>query len=168
MCPGTHNVLIDPETLQVTALLDFEFCQIATPVEEYLYSFYDINCILPGPHTTDDGLAVLRTSLLHGFPTPLPESPPPQTGPVRFGAKKNIQWHIAKAWDDELEKVGALRPATIPSSPEISALHWFCQDICPFYFLQKMWIDTRAPGEVEQEKKKREALLDKYLTGWGY
>ncbi|GAB1214009.1 hypothetical protein ATERTT37_003165 [Aspergillus terreus] len=165
---GTQNVLVDPKTYQITGLLDLEFSQVASPLEEYLYSFHDVHGLLPGAHTTDEGLLALRKALLHGFPNPLPESPPPPTGPVRFGSKRNIQWHLAKAWDEELAKLEVQRPATIPSADEISRLHWFAQDICPFYFLQTMWLEAVGEDRAKEEREKQHRLLDQYLKGWGY
>ncbi|KAG2419956.1 hypothetical protein HFD88_004753 [Aspergillus terreus] len=156
---GTQNVLVDPETYQITGLLDLEFSQVASPLEEYLYSFHDVHGLLPGAHTTDEGLLALRKALLHGFPNPLPESPPPPTGPVRFGSKRNIQWHLAKAWDEELAKLEVQRPATIPSADEISRLHWFAQDICPFYFLQTMWLEAVGEDRAQEELLSQTDLL---------
>ncbi|KAL4894667.1 kinase-like domain-containing protein [Aspergillus ambiguus] len=165
---SAQNILVDPDTFQITGLLDFEFSQIASPLEEYLYSFHDVHGLIPGAHTTDEGLLSLRDSLLHGFPSPLPESPPLPTGPVRFGSKRNIQWHLAKAWDDELAKAGVERPATIPYADEVSRIHWFAQEICPFYFLQSMWLEAVGEERAQQERSKQHGLLDEYLKGWGY
>jgi hypothetical protein len=165
---GTSNVLVDPKSLKITALLDLEFSHIGSPLEEYLYSFYDVGGILPGRHEADEDMGKLRLALLEGFPTPLPESLPPHTGPVKFGAKKHIQWHIAKAWTDELAHAGAQYPATIPYAEEVSALHWFSQEICPFYFLQEMWVKARGPEAVQKTMQEKEALLDSYLKEWGY
>ncbi|KAF9885584.1 hypothetical protein FE257_012790 [Aspergillus nanangensis] len=165
---STHNILVDPDTFEITALLDFELSHIASPLEEYLYSFYDVHGLLPGLYTTDEGMVAVRKALLDGFPSPLPESPPLPTGPVRFGEKQNIQWELLKAWDDELAALGVLRPATIPYAADISALHWFSQDVCQFYFLQDMWLEAIGEKRVAEERKEQQELLEQYLTGRGY
>ncbi|KAB5570133.1 aminoglycoside phosphotransferase [Coniochaeta sp. 2T2.1] len=38
----TSNILIDPETLQLTGLIDFDFASIGHPAQEFLSSFHDL------------------------------------------------------------------------------------------------------------------------------
>lgn len=70
-----HNILFDKSSLTITALLDFEFAHIASPIDEYLYSFQSLNAILVGPYEKGD-MGQLQQYLLTGIK---PEKLPPNS-----------------------------------------------------------------------------------------
>ncbi|KAI8623374.1 hypothetical protein F5Y19DRAFT_468535 [Xylariaceae sp. FL1651] len=88
----TNNLLFDASTGRITALIDYDFACIMHPSYEFLRSF----------DNAAGEQAALREAKLHGFPSPLPQS-----------TKDEVNWEIAKAWEDELEKLDVNRPVTI-------------------------------------------------------
>jgi aminoglycoside phosphotransferase (APT) family kinase protein len=85
-----QNFLIDPETIHLTALLDFDFSHIASPAEEFFYPFFLIHGILASTFEYEEHDA-LRIAQLHGFQAEV-ELPSTQ-------GDSDIDWQIAKAWD---------------------------------------------------------------------
>ncbi|TGO24069.1 hypothetical protein BPAE_0113g00260 [Botrytis paeoniae] len=75
-----ENLLYDPTTCRITALLDYDFASILHPAYEFFLSFGSSGGQLlgwPGDKETE----VLRTSKLTGvFPSPLPTQVVPQNG----------------------------------------------------------------------------------------
>ena len=51
----------------------------------------------------------MRDAKLHGFPSPLPQ-----------GTKDGAIWDVAKAWEDELEKLDVKRPRTMEEIEEMA------------------------------------------------
>ncbi|KAL2071286.1 hypothetical protein VTL71DRAFT_12521 [Oculimacula yallundae] len=98
---NTMNLLIDPLTHRINALIDWDFSAILHPSYEFLHSFSGCGEQLPGWSTSFSSLA-LRELKLHGFPSPLPNS-----------ENFDFSWETAKAWEDELERVEAKRPRTM-------------------------------------------------------
>jgi hypothetical protein len=81
---------------------------------------------------------------------------------------KENNWVLAKAWDEELAKVGAERIADIEGAEEVGNLYWFLQSVCPPEFLLERWRKKfTAEGLVEQ-KMKFAKKLDKYLVHWWF
>jgi hypothetical protein len=64
---AAENILVDPETHQITGLLDFDCSHIASQADEFFYSFMDFGGLVPGPFEGGD-LEHLRNYQLHGFP----------------------------------------------------------------------------------------------------
>ncbi|KAB8277538.1 hypothetical protein BDV30DRAFT_223665 [Aspergillus minisclerotigenes] len=112
------KTLYDPETLHITALLDYGLSHVPIPATEYLHSFHSISCALTAPYSEETG--------------DLREAPMRQ-GREEFGSGRDIQWGLAKAWNDELGRVGAPRPSTIDGADDFSRVHWFIQDPAPWH-----------------------------------
>ncbi|KAH7379847.1 kinase-like domain-containing protein [Cadophora sp. MPI-SDFR-AT-0126] len=110
----TDNLLYDPKTGRITALLDCDFACIQHPAHEFFCSFATWDGQLGG-WSPDPEAASLRHARLTGrFPSPLP---------ARHGS--DIDWEIAEAWEIELQKLGAKRPSLfqgIDRVAEIEAL----------------------------------------------
>lgn len=99
-----QNDLFDPTSNRLTAILDFDFTHIATPANEYFYSFPSIHGLLIGPLEGEEYEA-LRQAQLNGFITPafIPTE----------GKESEINWEVAKMWYEEIEKEGVLYPANL-------------------------------------------------------
>ncbi|KAK6812429.1 hypothetical protein RU639_011900 [Aspergillus parasiticus] len=162
------KTLYDPEILHITALLDYGLSHISIPAAEYLHYFHSISGALAAPYSeeTED----LREAILHGFPDVenLPNSKPMRQGWAEFGSGRDIQWGLAKAWNDELVRVGALRPSTIDGADDFSRAHWFIQDLAPWHLFDPAVLEIRTPEQLEEARKEVEATLGKYLDGWGF
>jgi hypothetical protein len=93
----------DPSSGRITAVLDYDFASILHLIYEFLRSF-------DGAGGQFRGWSGEKKDRRHGaqkcqtqqLPLPLPTS-----------KEDGIQWDIANAWADELEKLDMKRPSTI-------------------------------------------------------
>ncbi|PYH37560.1 uncharacterized protein BO87DRAFT_423177 [Aspergillus neoniger CBS 115656] len=61
-----NNILIDPTTCKLTALIDFDFACIAHPAHEFLVSLQDLGGNVMGPYGEDPTEGKLAQALLSG------------------------------------------------------------------------------------------------------
>lgn len=100
---ATNNLLFDPTTLRITALIDYDFACIMHPSYEFLRSFDGAGGQFrrwSGDEPSEQ--AALRNAKLHRFPSPLPPS-----------TKGGIDREVAKAWEEALERLNVKRPKTM-------------------------------------------------------
>ncbi|KAK9320838.1 kinase-like domain-containing protein [Lipomyces orientalis] len=154
-----QNLLIDPTTLRITGLLDFDFSHIASSADEFFYSFPLIHGILTGPFENPEQES-LRLAQLNGF-SGVGETPPAL-------GDSAIDWEVAKMWEEEMASAGVQRPSDIKGIEELAALYWFLMDICPPYFEMQRWLARRTPEQLEKAKVNAESGLKKYLERWGF
>lgn len=105
---------------------------------------------MPSPCSDGSQLA-LRNALLHRFPDPLPAS------------QKELDWEVARAWDAELEKVGAQRPSTIKGMAKLSGVHWLSDQICPFLLCNPTVVVQRSKEQIASDRQETEGLLVQFL-----
>jgi hypothetical protein len=167
-CQALDHFLVDPQTLTITAFLDYDMSHIAHPIHEFFHSFYDLCSFPPGPYVNNPQNLVMHRALLYGFPDPLPEpAKGGKTASPKYGSGAGIDWKLSHMWAEELNKAGALRPARMgPQADEITALYWFVQDICPPYLLLQP--TQKAEQAQVMYKEKGGILLMKYLERWAY
>jgi hypothetical protein len=157
--------------MTVTGLLDFDFSHIASPLDEFFYSFVDFHGLLCSPQESSAKYQLLRSYQLNGFPSELPPSDPPRKGKMRFGDEPVFNWNTARTWDTSLEAQDVKTPRNLEAKmPDqgLSGLYWFCQEICQPYFLMEGWLRSRTPEQLEKSKKDGENAIEKYLNGFGY
>ncbi|PLB55080.1 hypothetical protein P170DRAFT_505704 [Aspergillus steynii IBT 23096] len=160
------KTLYDPETLRITAILDYGLSHIAIPVVEFLYSFTAFSGSLTAPF--DKETERLRHAMLHGFPEIPPISNPMRQGPAMFGSGRDIQWGLAKAWEVELERVGALRPRNTEGADLLSQVHWFIQDLAPWHLYDPDILQIRTKEQLLEARENTQETLQRYLETWGY
>ncbi|KAL6692400.1 phosphotransferase enzyme family domain-containing protein [Trichoderma pleuroticola] len=149
----TNNILFDASTLQVTALLDFDFSYVATAAEEFLgFSFANLSGgKLPGPFETGANLS-LRKAMLSGFSTPsLNEN------------IAEIQWDLAKAWDKELVRAGAAKPATISQFEDIADIYWLQDQTSPFELDSPVMRGRKTAEQLRIIRNDTEKMIFKFL-----
>ncbi|KAK6224447.1 hypothetical protein QIS74_02774 [Colletotrichum tabaci] len=149
----TNNLLFDPSTLRVTALLDFDFSYVGTVADEFMgFSFGNLcGGTLPGPFESGSQLA-LRRAMLTGFS---------ESHPV-VGASE-VQWDIAETWDKELARAGAARPCTIFRFEEIANIYWLQDKVSPFELDNPMMRKRMAAEQVEETRSRTEKLIAEFL-----
>ncbi|KAG4435650.1 hypothetical protein IFR05_008872 [Cadophora sp. M221] len=96
----TDNLLYDPKTGRITALLDYDFACIQHPAHEFFCSFTTWDGQLGGWSPDPEAASFQHAKLTGRFPSPLP---------ARDGS--DINWEIAEAWEIELQKLGVKRPS---------------------------------------------------------
>jgi aminoglycoside phosphotransferase (APT) family kinase protein len=90
-----QNFLIGPTTLRLTALLDFDFSHIASSADEFSYSVFLIHGI-PARPFEDAEHESIRLAQLDGF-----------VGKDELPANSEIDWQVARTWDEKLGSLGA-------------------------------------------------------------
>jgi hypothetical protein len=154
-----HNILFDPKSNRHTAILDFDFTHIASPADEYFYSFPSFHGLLMGPLESEE-MKALRQATLNSFTSSayIPTE----------GKESEVNWELAKMWYEEIEKLGVLNPANIAGIGELAALYWFSTDVSPPYFVMERWLNRKNVEERQEAKKEVEENLEKYLQRWGF
>ncbi|GAM90000.1 hypothetical protein ANO11243_080400 [Dothideomycetidae sp. 11243] len=144
-----QNILYNPDTLQITALIDFDFAVIASAAEVFMGSM-NLGLGFPSPKEDKD----LHKAMLHGFPDPLPPS------------TEEIDWTAAKMWDQAFRDRGMDRPATIPGMKDRSRLDFFMGMINPLVFRFDFMVEDEAA--LVEKRTKQGNLLEKLLHEFGH
>lgn len=158
MTTGLENILFDPDTFKVTALLDFDFTHIASPSDEFFYSFPDFHGIVPGPFERED-LLQLRKAQLNSFSN---------VGDQSRSNSADVSWEVAEMWQNSLRQQSAKGPGDLKGTDELSCIYWFLLDVCPPFFLRPRWLKRRTGEQQLAAKREVAENLDKYLQRWGY
>ncbi|KAK0701689.1 hypothetical protein B0T26DRAFT_681813 [Lasiosphaeria miniovina] len=113
------NLLYDPATGRITALLDYDFSSIQHPAYEFFRSFATNGGQLCG--WLDDNTLqgqeaeLLRNAKLSGqFPSPLPTRTDSHDGGLA------VDWELAQVWEEALQKLDVKRPSTIPGIDKLA------------------------------------------------
>ena len=156
---ATNNFLFNAQTLQITAILDFDFSCIATTVHEYAgFSFTDVpGGKIPGPF--DASQLYLRKAILAGFPDNL--STPSEKGSL-------TKWEEAKVWYTELACNGATVPQSVRNFDKVSNAFWLCDNLCPFLLSSEFAIKQRTTEQLAEMRQEREGLIVKFLEMEGF
>ncbi|KAI0407769.1 hypothetical protein F4802DRAFT_594710 [Xylaria palmicola] len=95
---ATDNLLYDPATGRITALIDYDFASISRPAYEFFRSFAGTGGQLTGwlgDTTAEEKEATaLRNAKLTGqYPSPFPSPVASVNGP-------GVDWELAQVWED--------------------------------------------------------------------
>jgi hypothetical protein len=165
------NLLYDKATMSITALLDYDFAHIASPEDEYFYSFYTIHGIV-GTHNDPDRSAVqLLNCQIHGFPGDIPDERPDTNKPRHFDDVSQVDWVVSSTWNNLLKEKGVKRPSSLQGIGPIDGIqnvYWFIQDICQPFLLMDRWLKTQTPEQLERMRSKLETSVRDALQGFAY
>lgn len=95
----------------------------------------------------------LREAVLAGFPNPIPV----------VADRSEVQWDLAKAWDQELVRAGAARPHTIPRFEEIADVYWLQDKIMPFELDSPIMRKRKTAEKLKAARKETESLIVRFL-----
>lgn len=151
-----NNMLIDPNTGKLTAVLDFDFAFIADPAHEFLVSLHDLGGNMTGPYGQDSNNGKLSQAILSGdFSEDVPGD----------------LWWNGKTWNANLAKRGIQQPSSIPGIEMLLQFRALESLICPFrlavpFLVQDMSDDQRAETREKAESKLTAQMeaLDKALS----
>ncbi|KAH0386117.1 hypothetical protein KCU92_g2899, partial [Aureobasidium melanogenum] len=159
------NILVDAETYRITGLTHFDFSRIGSPLDEFFESFNSVYGTLPGAFEEDEDLLQLRDCHLYGFSGSLSAKRLADTQTSehrrRFDESMVVDWALAEMWHAALKTADVSTPSDMPAAQVISTLHWFAEDICPFYFCQKGWYTTQSAETVEKTRDELSYFLIK-------
>ncbi|PNS20973.1 Acyl-CoA dehydrogenase family member 10 [Sphaceloma murrayae] len=151
---SADNLLYDPATLRLTAVLDFDFAHIGTVADEFFRSLAHGIGRFPDKRDGEETLP-LHLAMLHGFPDPLPVP------------TDDIQWTAAKAWNDALETRDMWRPSNIPGIAQLSELFWLSSQLLPFKLVNEVVISNSSEEQLQARKHDGEVLLNDFLSEHG-
>ncbi|KAI0550663.1 hypothetical protein F4679DRAFT_594575 [Xylaria curta] len=154
----TNNLLFDPSTHRITALLDYDFACIMHRSYEFLRSFDGAGGQFRG-WSGDEASeqAALRNAKLNGFPSPLP----PSTG-------DGINWEVAKAWEDELERLNVKRPRTIEGIDKVADVDTVLRTILPWRVSNSDILRMQSEKVILKCKEENEQQLIQLLERLGF
>jgi hypothetical protein len=99
--------------------------------------------------------AALRNAKLYGFPSPLP----PTTG---------IDWEVAKAWEDELERLCVKRPRTIEGIDKVADVDTVLRTILPWRVSNSDILRLQSEKVIMKCKEENEQQLIGLLERLGF
>ncbi|KAL9088006.1 MAG: hypothetical protein Q9165_006347 [Trypethelium subeluteriae] len=153
---ATDNLLYDKDTLQLTAVVDFDFAHIATVADEFFRSLgHDIGRF-PDVRSDNEEQDALRNAMLNGFPKNLP---------VR---SEEVSWTAAKAWDDALRNRDMARPSTIRNITQLADLFWLSSAILPFKLCNEVVVGNSSSEQLLKRKEIGTSQLQKFLEDYGF
>lgn len=153
-----HNILYNPETNDITAVLDFQFSHIASAADEYFYSFDRIQGLV-SPPVQSGNKKPLREYLLHGF----------GENAAEHENKDVVDWKVAVMRDEAFRLATVQRPVDMePNMEPLSELYWFIQNISPAWFLMPGYLARASKESIELYKRECRDDVERILSGWGY
>ncbi|EJT79678.1 hypothetical protein GGTG_04762 [Gaeumannomyces tritici R3-111a-1] len=150
---NTNNILVDPTSGRLTALIDYDFSTVLHPSFEFFCSFSEDLGQLQGwsGDVTNESSALikakaaLREGKLTGtFPKDLPGSECFGEGELAW------DWDLAKAWEGSLEEVGAERPSTMAGIENISDLDAMLNAILPWQLDNPDFLAMQSEDTVKE------------------
>ncbi|KAK4212602.1 phosphotransferase enzyme family-domain-containing protein [Rhypophila decipiens] len=163
----SDNLLFDPETGRLTALLDYDFSSILHPAYEFFRSFGPNGGRFTGWMSDKDAegreLGALRMAKLTGrFPSPLPTPVMTQNGP-------GVDWQLAQAWEDELQKHHVNRPSTIEGIDKLADVDELLGALAPWRLINKDFLRMNTDeGQRQALKRMAEEQLVAVLEHIGF
>lgn len=100
--------------------------------------------------------AALRNAKLTGqFPSPLPTPVPSANGP-------GLDWELAQAWEDELQKLDAKRPSTIQGIDKLADVDELLGSLLPWRLTNE---DFLRMNRDEDQRSALRRMGEKQLVG---
>ena len=152
-----NNLLFDKESLQLTAILDYDWALIGTPSDEFCMSFGDFIKLSGDSNDHVD----LYNALLSGS----------SVNDVNQTTADNVDWEVARTWDQCLDSAGVQRYSTIPGFSQISRLRDFAKAIAPWGVVNEVAIEMKkrqGGGDLEKIMEEAQSHVDMYLREHGF
>lgn len=158
------NFLFDPETYQVLGLVDFDCSHTGHPLHEFFFSSFSLSywALASDPE--------IISALFHGFPYPLPASI--RESKDEYCDDDAPRWSVMKMFEEELERVGAIRPSNVVGGEKIAKVYGLISEVCPNHYGMQRWIDMVIAKKGDEGLYKiveeQAAILDCSLANWGF
>ncbi|OQD75969.1 hypothetical protein PENDEC_c005G06412 [Penicillium decumbens] len=155
-----NNLLFDASSGYITGLIDYDFSCILHPSYEFLRSFDGVGSQFRGWSGIEGReQKALKEAKLHGFPDPLPDDKDGDNG---------VQWKVAKAWEDELEKAGCKRPMTIPGIDKVADVDALLGSILPWRVTNSDILRRQTDEVIRNCRDENEGVLIQILEHNGF
>lgn len=157
----TNNILFDPETNQLTGLVDFDFSFVSHPAHEFFVSLHDVGGNTSGGHGPDPTGGKLTAAILSGdFDVRLDE------GEGADDAAKILDQ--ARDWDEAVHAAGGTRPSEIAGIATLDKLRQLEGLLAPFRLVHPFFLKKKTPEELEQDRLKAAETLAGKLEEFGF
>jgi hypothetical protein len=151
-------LLYDASTHRITALIDYDFACILHPSYEFLRSFSGAGGQFQSWSDIESSeQTALRDAKLNGFPSTLPEN-----------TKDGVNWDVAKAWEDELERLNVQRPRTIKGIEKVADVDAVLRSILPWRVTNSDVLGMQSEAVILKCRDENEAQLIKLLDHLGF
>lgn len=155
---ATNNILYEPTSMRITALLDYDFSCISHPSYEFLRSFDGYAGQFRGwSGDGDSEQLALHEAKLHGFPSPLPVS-----------TKDGVNWEAVKVWEDQLEKAQVQRPRTMKGIDKVADIDAILRGITPWRVTNSDMMRIQSEEIIMRCRNEGEQHLIKMLQRLGF
>lgn len=149
-----NNMLYDPTTTRISALLDFDWAAVAHPAHEFFSGLHDLH---GSTHPEDPAL---QSAVLKGaFGTPNPAAEPGKTEP----GEHEKAWALARSWDAALLGAGGLPPSSIAGIATLESLRALEDLIAPFSLCNAVMVGRTPAEKLQAARADTEAKLDALL-----
>lgn len=156
-----NNMLYNPATRRVSALLDFDWAAVAHPAHEFFSGLHDLQ------GSTHPANPALQSAVLTGAFEPsnstnniTATTARPDASDANEHAKA---WALARSWDASLLRASGLRPSSLAGITTLESLRALEDLIAPFALCNTVMVG-RAPAEkLHAARADTEAKLDALL-----
>lgn len=158
-----NNMLYDPDTKRISALLDFDWAAVAHPAHEFFSGLHDLQ---GSTHPDDVALqsAVLTGAFDNSISTSTTDITDPAAKPEEPGAgEPSKAWALARSWDASLLRVGGLRPSSLAGITTLESLRALEDLIAPFALCNSVMVGRTPPDKLQAARADTEAKLDALL-----
>ncbi|KAH9222213.1 hypothetical protein DL95DRAFT_354443 [Leptodontidium sp. 2 PMI_412] len=157
-----NNILFDPATHNITALLDWDFSAILHPIHEFLNSFSGFGESLQGyspSESADD--ASIRDAKIHGFSSVLSAQP-------ECDSEKGSRWENLKTWEEALEYADVKRPSTMQGVEDVADVEALLGMVLPWRLSNGDALRRMDESAILKCREESEVALGKMLFYLGY
>jgi hypothetical protein len=141
-------------------LIDYDFSCVLHPSFEFLRSFGGAGgqfLSWSDAHSAEQ--SALRNAKLHGFPVPLPKTAAGGDG---------VDWGVAKAWEDELERVGVARPRTMTGIAKVADVDAVLRCVLPWQVTNPDVLRMQSEKGIWKCRDESEGELVRLLGSFGF
>ncbi|KJZ76369.1 hypothetical protein HIM_04098 [Hirsutella minnesotensis 3608] len=146
-----NNMLFDPESKRITALLDFDWAAVTHPAHEFFTSFHDFK----GTTRLLDSVSLQRAVLTSDFRR------------HHDDGEVDEAWELAAAWDEALRQNGAMRPSDIRGINTLENLRHLADLIAPFHLTNPVMVKRLTDEQLGDARAKNERALLEALEALG-
>ncbi|KAJ5929905.1 Phosphotransferase enzyme family protein [Penicillium verhagenii] len=147
-----NNMLVDPDTNQLTAVLDFDFSHVGSPAHLFFTSLQSL-----GTSTDPTGGKLTKALLTGSFKD------------VRGMSEEGKSiWMQARVLDKAMATRGSVRPSEVQGLETLNRLTELERLICPFRLAVPMFLEKKTKAELAHARLLAEQALVNQLGFWGY
>lgn len=152
-----NNMLYDPTTRRVSALLDFDWAAVAHPAHEFFSGLHD----LQGSTHPDD--AAMQSAVLTGNINENNTAAAVPPADASDTTEHTKVWALARSWDASLLRAGGLRPSSLAGITTLESLRALEDLTAPFALCNTVMVGRTPAEKLQAARADTEVKLDALL-----